>query len=687
MIHLHLRRSGRALTYCGSLLGLLAGAPALVMGQTQTQSVPDNARSLAPVTVTANPLGAADQIAPVTSLQGAELLLRSQSTLGQTLDGLPGLSSTYFGPNASRPTIRGLDGDRIRILNNGGATLDVSGLSFDHAVSVDPLVTERIEVLRGPGSLLYGGSAVGGVVNLIDNRIPREPLFDAKGGVSGRTDAALATGNREQSGAAVLEAGNNRYALHADVMSRNTQDVSVPVSLECTRGGLSTFSRRICNSASQTWGGSLGGSLFFDHGYVGASISTFASSYGTVAEDEVLIDMKSNKLTVEGERRNLGGLLQSVKAQISRTEYKHTENDAGVAKTVFRTTGNDVRLQASHRPLVLMGGALSGVVGLQLENHDFSADGSEAFAPFSRTNQQAAFAYEELARRWGKLSFGARVESVRVESFGNPTVPGFTEGVRNFNPASYALGALWKLSPDWQATSNLSSNQRAPRDYELFANGDHVATNTKEVGDANLGLERSTNLDVGLDWKRGANRASVQVFNHQFSNFIGLELTDNATTPPTYNYTQVQARFTGLETSATMRLLEGAQRLDLALRGDMVRADNTTTGQPLPRIAPMRLGATLIWSQGAWSARLGVDQLAAQDRVPDGQLATAGYTLWNAAATYRMKASRSNLLWYARVTNIGNTLAYSSSSILTQTAPGKAPLPGQNLKVGLQVSF
>ena len=687
MIHLHLRRSGRALTFCGPLLGLLAGAPALVLGQSQSQGVPDSARSLAPVTVTANPLGAAEQIAPVTSLQGSELLLRSQSTLGQTLDGLPGVSSTYFGPNASRPIIRGLDGDRVRILNNGGGTLDVSGLSYDHALSVDPLVTERIEVLRGPGSLLYGGSAVGGVVNLIDNRIPREPLFDDKGGVSGRTDAALATGNREQSGAAVLEAGNNRYALHADVMSRNTQDGSVPVALECKRGGLSTFSQRICNSASETWGGSLGGALFFDDGYVGASISTFASRYGTVAEDEVLIDMKSNKLAVEGERRNLGGLLQSVKAQISRTEYIHTENDAGVAKTVFRTTGNDVRLQASHQPLVLMGGALNGTVGLQLENHDFSAEGSEAYAPFSRTNQQAAFAYEELARAWGKLSFGARVESVRVESFGNPTVPGFTVGVRTFNPASYALGALWKLSPDWQATSNLSSNQRAPRDYELFANGDHVATNAKEVGDANLGLERSTNLDVGLDWKRGANRASVQVFNHQFSNFIGLELTDTATTPPTYNYTQVQARFTGLETSATMRLLEGAQRLDLALRGDVVHADNTTTGQPLPRIAPMRLGATLIWSQGAWSARLGVDQLAAQDRVPDGQLATAGYTLWNAAATYRMKASRSNLLWYARVTNIGNTLAYSSSSILTQTAPGKAPLPGQNLKVGLQLSF
>lgn len=153
------------------------------------QTLPE--ATLAPVTVTGNPLGATDLIAPVAQYSGAELLFRSRSTLGETLDGTPGISSSYFGPNASRPIIRGLDGDRIRILNNGGAVADASSLSYDHAVTIDPLSIERIEVLRGPAALQYGGSAVGGVVNVIDNRIPREPLFGGKEGVTGKLDIEI----------------------------------------------------------------------------------------------------------------------------------------------------------------------------------------------------------------------------------------------------------------------------------------------------------------------------------------------------------------------------------------------------------------------------------------------------------------------------------------------------------------
>lgn len=679
-LHPRSERNAAPLAAC-TQAALVAACGLLLSLPLQAQTAGD--ATLAPVTVTGSSLGATDSIAPANQYSGQELTLRSKSTLGETLDGTPGVSSTYFGPNASRPVIRGLDGDRIRILNNGGATSDVSGLSYDHAVSVDPLTVERIEVLRGPGALQYGGSAVGGVVNVIDNRIAREPQFDAAGGVAGKADLGLASGNREQSGAVLLESGTDRYALHADVMSRNTQDVSVPVSLACTRGGVTNYAQRICNSASEAWGGALGGSLFFDRGYVGASLSTFGTRYGTVAEDEVLIDMKSSRLALEGELRDLGGALQSIKAQFSRSDYQHAEIDAGVVGTVFKSTGHDLRLQARHARL----GSLDGVFGLQAEQSDFSADGTEAFAPYSRTVQNAVFANEELGTAWGKLSLGARLGSVQVESLGNPLIARFTPGSRSFNPASYALGALWNVAPAWQLTSNLSWSERAPKDYELFADGVHVATNTYEIGNANLDKERSTNLDVGAAWKRGAHSAQLQAFVNQFSNYISLEATNLAATPPQYSYTAVQARFTGLEANGTLRLLEGAQTLDLALRWDMVRADNSSTGQPLPRIAPTRTGATLLWSQGPWGARLGVDQIAAQDRVPDGQLATDGYTLWHAAMTLRQRAGRSNLLWYARLDNIGDTLAYSASSILTQTAPGKAPLPGRSLKAGLQLSF
>jgi iron complex outermembrane recepter protein len=661
----------------GALLTLMCAA---AMAQPSASS---SIATLAPVTVTGNPLGTTDLIVPAAQYTGEALLLRSKTTLGETLDGTPGVSSTYFGPNASRPVIRGLDGDRIRILNNGGATVDASGLSADHAVTLDPLAVERIEVLRGPAALQYGGSAVGGVVNVIDNRIPREPLFDSAGGVVGKADVGLASGNAERGGALMLETGNARYALHADAQARRTDDVSVPKALACTQGGVTTVARRICNSASETRGGALGGSLFFDHGYIGASVSTFATQYGTVAEDEVRIDMQSSRYALEGEVRNLTGWLQGLKAQLSHSDYSHTELSAGVPGTVFKSTGNDLRIEARQKKL----GALEGVMGFQLEQTNFSADGTEAFAPYSRTQQIAAFAHEELAISWGKLSAGARLASVQVESLGNPAIARFTPGSRSFNPASLALGGLWRIAPEWQLTSNLAWSERAPKDTELFANGVHVATNTFEIGNVNLDKERSTNLDAGAAWKRGAHSASVQAFINQFSNYISLEPTNLAAPVPVYSTTQVHARFTGLEASSRLRLIEGAQTLDLALRWDTVQADNLSTGQPLPRIAPMRTGATLFGSSGPWGVRVGVDQLAAQNRVPVGQLATEGYTLWNAALTFKTKSGASNLLWYARLDNVGDTLAYSSSSLLTQTVPGKVPLPGRSLKVGLQISF
>jgi iron complex outermembrane receptor protein len=652
---------------------MLAGAAAAQSGPT-----------LGEVTVTGNPLGATELIAPSDRYSGAGLLLRSQTTLGETLNNTPGVSSTYFGPNASRPVIRGLDGDRIRILSNSGASLDGSSLSYDHAVAADPITLERIEVLRGPGALLYGGNAIGGVVNLIDNRIPRGPME----GVTGRADLGLASANREKGAALLVEGGNQRIGLHADVFSRNTKDVRVPVELACTQGGVTSLARRICNSASDVRGGAVGGSVFFDKGYLGASVSTYRNDYGAVAEDEVTIGMKSDRYALEGELRNLGGLVSALKAQLGHTDYRHTEFDAGAPGTVFKNRGTDLRLEARHAPL----GALEGVVGLQLDNNRFSADGSEAFAPYSRTRQNAVFVYEELGTSWGKLSVGARTERVTVESLGNPLLPQFVPASRGFSPSSLALGALWKLAPAWQLTANLAHSERAPRDYELFADGPHVATGAYEVGNAGLAKEKSLNADLGAQWKSGAHLLKLNAFHSRFRNYIallstGAERDVDGELLPEFAYTPVRARLRGVEASGNVRLLEGAETVDLELRGDVVRATNLATGQALPRIAPARLGATLAWSRGPWGARLGFDHHAAQRRVPAGELATGAYTLWNAALTYKAKAGPAQLLYYARLDNAADRLAYSATSILTQTAPGKAPLPGRSVRLGVRAEF
>ena len=653
--------------------------------------------SLKEVTITANPLGSNDLIAPAAQYSGTGLLLRRQSTLGETLANTPGVSSSYFGPNASRPIIRGLDGDRVRILQNSGASIDASGLSYDHAVPLDPIAIERVEVLRGPGALLYGGSAVGGVVNVIDNRIPREAIE----GLAGKADAGLSSGNRGRNGALMLEGGNKSFTLHADVFSRSSGDISVPIDLACTKPGAPTLQRKICNSAATAKGGALGGSVFFDQGYLGASLSGFKTNYGTVAEDEVTIDMRSNRFALEGEVKP-GGFVQSVKGQYSRTDYQHTEFEGAETGTVFKNKGNDLRLEARHAKL----GNLEGVLGLQTEKTNFSADGAEAFAPYSQTKQTALFAYEEAAFSWGKISFGGRLESVKIQSFGNPQVARFTPDSRSFKPASYAVGGLLNITPQWQLTGNVAATQRAPKDYELFADGPHIATAAYEVGNAAIDRERSTNLDIGAKWKSGANTAQFNVFMNRFKNYVLLDATGNArgldgeVNPldvdgdgvadssgegilPEYAYAQVPAKFRGLEASGNWRLTEGdSGKLDMQWRFDTVRATNSNTGTSLPRIAPVRAGATLVWGLGPWTVRGGFDRFGK----PRDNTAEA-YTLFNAALTYSMKVQTANLLWFARLENAANKLAYSATSILTQSAPGKSPLPGRSVKVGLQASF
>ncbi|MBT2300307.1 TonB-dependent receptor [Variovorax paradoxus] len=667
--------------------------------------------SLPEVTVTGNPLGATDLIAPTTTLSGDRLLLRSQSTLGETLNGLPGVSSSYFGPNASRPSIRGQDGDRIRILQNGGAAPDASALSYDHAVPVDALVTERVEVLRGPSALQYGGSAVGGVVNVIDNRIPSEPID----GFGGRADLGYATGNREKSGGVVLEGGNNRYALHVDAFNRDADDTSVPIELGCESPRRPGLARKICNSANQAHGGAVGGSLFFDQGWIGASASTYRSDYGTVAEDDVTIRMKSDRYALEGEWRP-GGFFTSIHGKLSRTDYRHTEFEGSETGTVFSNKSDDLRIEARHQKI----GGVEGVIGFTNESSDFAAVGEEAFAPHSRTRARALFLHEELGTSWGRLSFGARTEQVRVRSFGYPEDPAITRfavGERKFNPGSAAFGALVNLAPQWQLTSNLAYTERAPKDYELFANGPHVATAAWEVGDPNLQKEKSVGFDLGAQWKSGANSARVNAYVTRFRNYIGLTASGNARgedgeinpgpvetdeglvfpdVVDEFVYRGVRARFTGIEANGNLRLLgtDGFSRaadgstLDLEWRADLVRAKNTDTGEPLPRISPARAGATLAYGNGPWTARLGFDHYAAQRRVPSiGARETDAFTLWNAALTYRMKVQRTNLTWYARIDNLTNKLAYSATSILTTTAFPDAPLPGRTLKVGLRATF
>ena len=626
------------------------------------------------IVITGNPLGREGAPANVGSLSGAELRERGQASLGETLSGLPGVSSTYFGSQASRPIVRGLDGDRVRLLSNSSTSQDVSALSYDHAVPTDVLSADRVEVLRGPPALLYGGSAMGGVVNVLDNRIPREAIE----GVQGRVQLQGASGNREGAGAALLETGNGTQAWHVDAFERRSGDVRVPNPLG-----------RIPNSDSVTRGGALGFSHFGEGSRLGLSASTWRSDYGTVAEDRTRIGMRSDKLALEGEWRQPWAGWQNLQLQVGASDYSHTEFDSGVPGTVFSKRGQDLRVQARHQPL----GPLEGVVGLQWDSGRFKADGEEAYVPYSRTRSQALFALESWRTGWGQLQAGARIEQVSVRSDGSPVSSDFAVGERRFGPTSTSLSAEYRLAGDWLASGQLAHSERAPSDAELFANGPHLATHTWERGNASLGLEKSNSAELGLERRSERHPMKFSLFDTRFDNFIGLLAQPGVLQGglPAYAYTGVRARLRGWEASGQSRAWSGAGQgagtLDLHWRADRVLADNLSTGEPLPRIAPWRVGLSAIYRRDAWQARLGVDHAAAQRRVPEGSASTSGYTLWHAGLNYRQRVEVGTLHWFARLENLSNALAWSATSILTSTVPGRVPLPGRSLKLGLQWQF
>ena len=673
----------------------------------------DEDHRLDDVTITARALERSNLMVPAQQLSGSALTQRQGSTLGETLDNLPGMANSSFGPNVGRPTIRGMDGDRIRILQNSGSNMDVSGLSNDHAVPIDPLTTERIEVLRGPATLLYGGSAIGGVVNVIDNRIARERTFDAKGGVMGKAEVRAGGAADERSTGAMVEAGNDQLVLHVDAFERSTQNLRVPKEMSCGGGGPSN-GRRVCNSASDSKGGAVGGTLLFDRGYLGWSTSEYRSTYGTVAEPGVRIGMIRRHHVMEGQLREVGAF-QEAKFQLGQTRYTHTEFETPAATdgTRFDNKGHDFRLEGRQRAIPLGSGMqLEGVVGVQNERSDVQVrnNGQSVLLPPSRTTSTGVFTYQALKTNWGQLSAGARAESVTVQSFEDLETN--LAQSRKFKPMSFALGAMRNLRQGeaqngWQLTTNLSASQRAPKDYELFAHGVHAASATYEIGQPTHGIEKGTQLDVGGEWKQGAHKFGITGFASYFSNYLalrptGVQFDPNGDNLPEYRFEGVRARFYGIESTAKMRMVGGQDAvltpnathgaMDLELRADVVRAQNLTDNSPMPRIAPMRVGADAVWSRNAWGARLGFMHAAAQNRVPNNGahpgITTAGHTLWNAGLNYHTHSGPTHWLWFAKLDNLTNKLAYSSTSVLTQTLGANAPpIAGRSLKVGAQVSF
>ena len=652
------------------------------------------------VVITGNPLGSDRGTQPSTVLAGEGLALRRAGTLGETLDGLPGVSATGFGPQASRPVIRGLDGDRVRLLDNGGASADASNLSFDHAVALDPLVVERIEVLRGPAALLYGGNATGGVVNAIDNRIPRSPLQ----ALSGRAELRLGGAAAERASAALLEGGQGGINWHLDAAQRLSGDLRTPRFRPVKDGQAGPETTRVANSAGQSRSAALGASWADAHGFVGLALDDHHNAYGVTVEPDVGIRLQRQRLQLAAERRGLAGPWSAWALQASQTRYQHQELEAsGAVGTTFRSRGQDLRLQATQAALPLpglaAGATLAGVIGLQAETLDFSALGAEAFVPASHTRSSALYALQTLVLPAFSLSAGARIEQVRVQSDGDAADAGSPRfggaAARSFAPASLALSLQAPMGAGWAASATVGRTQRAPAYYELYANGLHVATGAFERGDPQQALERSRHAELGLRWQQPGAELHLAAFATRFANFIALDASgvqvpvdDGAGGTlllPEYRFSGVPARLHGIEIEGRARLAGAPWQLDAHASLDALHGRNGATGQALPRIAPWRLQAGLDAARGAWRLGGQLRFAARQQQVPASDIPTASATTLDLYASWQQRLGAADAVWTFKLSNLGNALAYNASAL--RTARELAPAGGRALWAGLRLGF
>ena len=638
---------------------------------------------LAPVAVTGNPLGVGSDelVVPVSVLNGRELSLKREGTLGETLNGIPGVTASQFGPNASRPVIRGLDAERVRIMQNGIGILDASSLSFDHAVGIDPLIIEQIDVVRGPAALLYGGSAMGGVVNAIDHRIPIEKV----NGIIGRAETRFGGADSTRNGAIVLDAGNGQFAVHADAYKRKTDDLEIPgfaVSSRKNRtdGTPRTNKGKLINSSAEGNGGALGASLTFDKGYIGLSYSILESNYGVVAEEQVRIDMNSKRWELASEFKDLSNIINRVKFRMAHTDYEHKELEGAEVGTTFTNRGLEGSIEAAHRPVA----NLNGVLGYQFSNTYFAALGEEAFVPSVNTQNKALYLYEELplgnVEQKHKITFGLRLGHTMVDSKASPV---FGAGQNNsFNPNSVALGGLYQINQNWALTSNLSHNERAPSYFELYANGAHIATGQFEVGNNNFDKERSNGIDTQIRYKEGKNSFSIGAYYTRFSNFIGLFNTGNTDAGsglPIAQFSAVRAVFKGLEAEGKVNIVDN---LDLTVRGDYVLAKDESNHDYLPRIAPLRLGAGLRYQLGNFSARVDALHAFNQNHTAEAELKTDGYTDVSALVAYKLPI-KFNVELFAKANNLLNDEIRAHASFLKDIAPAGE----RSLLIGARADF
>lgn len=653
----------------------------------------------------------ADVLSGVSILQGAELTQATRPTIGETLARTPGVSATSFGPNASRPILRGLEGERVRVLTDGIGSIDVSNTSADHATVINPLLADRIEVLRGPEALLYGSAAIGGVVNVIDKRIPRAVPPDSVhfDGVATYGSAA----DERSGGGAIDVALGNKFVVHADGSYLKTGDLRIGdyvLSPQARAQALANSGTedpdqigaginftnnanlrdRLPNSANKTWTAGVGAALITDTGNLGISYSHYASVYGIPVryatapgeeQESPRLDLAQDRLDARVEVQTGGGFLSSIRGRAGFASYRHFElAPDGAIGTAFYNKGIEGRLEFVQSDQ----GGWSGASGVQYFSRDFNVVGDEAFLPKNSTQQIGLFTLQRLNFDPVQIDIGGRYEHSRVSAQPGLDQPQFFNGQRTFDSLSGSLGAAVKLGGNWKLGGNLSYTKRAPSAEELVANGPHAGTEAFEVGNPDFRKERAVGVEALLRGSGPGYSIEASAYHNWFNNFIYQAQTGAVEDGlPVYQFSQAKARYYGFEASGNVTLAKfGSATVVADGLADYTRATIVGSG-PAPRIPPLRLLGGLGVNTPMFDVRGEVEWSAAQKRITTYETPTDGFTLVNAEVNIRPWGRQRPLSFALSANNIFDVDARRHASFLKDFAP----LAGRDFRVSARVAL
>lgn len=604
--------------------------------------------------------------------------------LGDMLNGQPGLRSTFYGPGASRPVIRGLSGPRVMVLQNGVGQVDASSLSPDHAVASDPGEASRVEVLRGPSTLAYGGSGIGGVVNIIDDRVPSSaPANGFEGRLAGSVSSV--DDGKSINGSAKFGKGPLVFAIDADHRESSDYDVpTAPVSARLAKANGLTVDpeKKVRNADVEVDAYGAGVSYVHDSGFFGVSVKKIDTTYGVPyeqilapidpnAEGPVSIHLQQTRYDVRGEQDVDLRLFDKVRLSVGHAKYEHAEIgvDSGEVGTRFLSNGTEGRVELVQKER----DGWQGAVGFQALKRHFEAIGDEAFVPSTDIKEYGLFTLQRLDKGdWG-IDAGLRFDSRELKtSFADKT----------FDNVSGSLGVFYKPAEHQFVALTVSRNGRAPTEAELFADGPHPGTGGYEVGDADLKSEKVVSVEATYRYTGDRLRAEAHLWGAQYNGFIEEARTGAVEDGlPVFQYSQTDAKFHGAEAEASyVAWRKGERSLKLEGSYDWVRG-STDLGVPA-RVPPWAVTGRAIWSTTRLEVQGEVRRVASQNRVAAFELPTDSYTQVNAMVTYKPIAD-SGLRVFIDGRNLTNETIREHVSFLKDFAPS----PGRSVRAGFAWRF